>query len=343
MSELAPSDSDGNYIRPKSNVKPVQQTSQIVQSVMDDFNTTDTPYVLYVGLACQWCHRAMLARVLCGWQSEVRIEYLQPGVDGLWLLGEEENEYGSLLKDVYLSLDKKYSGRFTAPLLVDDTTTSIKSNESADILLLFARDAPRVLTDDVVIWLRPTPQNKYNIDTETLEQLSQTLYENVNDGVYRCGFATSQKAYQTALDNLFSTLDKVEARLSKSRFLLSSSVITEPDIRLFPTIFRFDAVYAILFKATLKTIRADYPAISAWMRGKLPNYLPHSFRHHLTSLLDIYNLPGVPDTCDLDATRNNYYSSLFPLNPGGIVPVTPITDLTPVPERRGLGAGSVPV
>ena len=344
MSELAPSDDQGNYIRPTSSLTNSPEKEAITE-IMRSFSKADQSYSLFVGLACQWCHRVMLARVLCKRQNEVELQYLQPGVDGLWLLQEPNNAYGKKLKDVYLSLDKKYSGRFTAPLLVDNVTESISSNESAHILRIFATETPVQLTDDILVWLRPSRDNVHGIDVDALDALCTRLYETVNDGVYRVGFATSQGAYENALRLLFETLDAVENMLSRSRFLFSHNVITEADIRLFPTVFRFDAIYAVLFKATLKSIRADYPAIAAWMRGMSPPFfrsLPFYQLSFLTSLLafyvaDMYNLPGVSTTCDLDATRHNYYSSLFPLNPSAIVPVAPLHDLSCVPERQGLG------
>lgn len=340
MSELAPSDSEGRYIRPTSSIPRLPAPLNI-----------DQDYAVYVGVACQWCHRVMLARVLLG-LNNIRMCSLRPGDDGLWKLEDRSR----LLRDEYLERDPSYVGRFTAPLLVEEPG-GIVSNESADILRLLGNVGGKVWIDDYTcVWLRPHMENEELFDLDEMDEFCNTLYNGFNDGVYRCGFATSQKAYEEAQENLFQTLDIVEERLSKCRFLFSPNVVTEADIRLFPTAFRFDAVYAVLFKACRKSIRADYPAISDWIRGTYMNSiapfritrtlipaLTHLLLNSLPITADVYNLPGVPSTCDLIATRDNYYGSLFPLNPGGIVPVTPEQDLSPVPYRRNLGATSQPV
>lgn len=269
MAEIAPSDKDGRYIRPASKVSipPPSKIDRVATDVINGFSEPEAPNALYVGLACQWCHRAMLARALLRLDRDVELRYLQPGLDGLWVL-EHPEDGATLLKQIYLELDPKYQGRFTAPLLVDASSSNILSNESADILALFANTGRVRIDDHTEIWLRPHRDNNDGVDVHLLDELCSMLYDCVNDGVYRCGFATSQIAYEEAQDSLFAALDRVEQLLSKSRFLCSPNLITEPDVRLFPTVFRFDAVYSILFKASRKNIRADYPAISAWMRGK---------------------------------------------------------------------------
>lgn len=195
---------------------------------------------------------------------------LVPGEEGLWKLAGEE----ALLRDVYLESEPEYTGRSTAPLLLDvGDGGGIVSNESADILRLLGDAAGCVKLDEgTSVWLRPPGGSECGVDVEEMDRFCDTLYADVNDGVYRCGFATSQVAYEEAQNSLFECLDDVEARLDKSRFLFSPDVVTEADVRLFPTVFRFDAVYAVLFKAARKTIRADYPAISAWIRGKLEEH-----------------------------------------------------------------------
>ncbi|CAN8071272.1 unnamed protein product [Agarophyton chilense] len=328
MAQLAPSDAQGRYVRPSSRVSLSYDGSpfgQTVAAVSRSFAARhhQPPYAVYVGLACQWCHRVLLARALLNLHQSIELRLLNPGEEGLWRLADPQryDSTVSTLKAVYYQMDRKYSGRFTAPLFVQVDQDRIVSNESADILRLLAESGPVSIDEHTVVCLRPTKQHGLDVDPHALEQLCQTVYTCVNDGVYRCGFATSQLAYEEAESNLFSTLDHIEALLTHTRFLCSPSVITEADVRLFPTIFRFDSVYAVLFKACRKSIRADYPAISAWMR-------------------DIYNLPRVAETCDLEATRNNYYTSLFPLNPSAIVPVPPPQDLSPAPERRTKGSSN---
>lgn len=205
----------------------------------------------------------MLARTLLG-VSNVAVCDLVPGDDGLWRL----KDANGLLRDVYLEREPNYVGRFTAPLLIAKRG-GIVSNESADILRLLGDAGGKVrLDDDTTVWLRPPEESGVGIDLNEMDAFCDRLYAAVNDGVYRCGFATSQMAYEEAQERLFECLDEVEDRLRVSRFLFSPSVITEADIRLFPTVFRFDAVYAVLFKACRKSIRADYSAIADWIRGK---------------------------------------------------------------------------
>lgn len=353
MSQLAPSDKHGRYIRPTSTLSAEYDTGPLgktVATVSRSFlaRYEEPPYAVYVGVACQWCHRVLLARALLALEDKLELRYLTPGAEGLWRLSDPQQypATASTLKEVYLQLDRKYKGRYTAPLLVDVDQYSIVSNESAHILRFFANLQPKTIDQHTVVCLRPREEHGFDVQPDLLEKLCHDLYNNVNDGVYRCGFATSQLAYEEAESNLFATLDYVESLLSKTRFLCSNTVITEADVRLFPTAFRFDAVYAVLFRACRKTIRADYPSISAWIRGaSFPTYpVLSSHRQPRINLsftiVDIYNLPNVADTCDLEATRNNYYTSLFPLNPSAIVPVPPQQDLSPAPHRRALSVQS---
>lgn len=285
--------------------------------------------VLFVGYACPWCHRVLLARALLGLEDNIQVVQVLPGKDGLWMLpdGPDKDRWGSRLRDVYRSLSESYSGRFTAPLLInnDSNGPALVSNESSDILDLLPRvfsiaDKPLSISngDGAEVWLRPPSHNAYGVDVGKLDELCERIYSAVNNGVYKCGFATSQEAYERAERDLFATLDYLEIILRSSRFLCSALLVTEADARLFPTAFRFDAVYSHLFKANRKCLRADYPAISGW-------------------LSDIYNFRGVSQTCDLEATRQSYYKNLFPLNPGGIIPVGPVVEYTRPSERIGLG------
>lgn len=262
MSQLAPTDPSGRYIRPTSSLR----------STPDQPSPTST-LTLYVGVACPWCHRTTLANALLR-PPNVRVIELSPGPDGLWLLPD-----GTRLRDRYLQLDPNYSGRFTAPLLVDDVATHIVSNESADIPAVLSAHTgaslPVALSSSVSVCLRPTTDTDAtpHVDSAAVASLCDRLYTTVNDGVYRCGFATSQLAYDEAETELFQTLDHVEQRLSTTRFLCADAVVTEADIRLFPTVFRFDAVYALLFRVSRKSIRHDYPAISRWLRGTSLTFL----------------------------------------------------------------------
>ena len=219
----------------------------------------------------------------------------------------------------YAALAPEYTGRRTAPLLVDSANGgAVVSNDSATIMrLLNDRFEPSEAEQaGGVVQLRPAAL------AAELEALCAELQGAVNDGVYRCGFATTQRAYEAAQSALRATLQRMDDRLASSRFLLGAAV-TEADVRLFATVIRLDAAYAGLFKCALHTAY-DFPRLHAWAR-------------------DFYMLPGVADTVDLATYRTAYYGSLFPVNPGGVVPAGPTEaslgyGVAP-PGRAELGAG----
>jgi glutathionyl-hydroquinone reductase len=309
MVELAPSSASGDYVRPPSAFLSSAATdSSKRDSAAGEIETRAS---LFYGVACQWCHRCLVARALLGLEERLDIVELVPGQDGLWVISNDDDRarWGYRLKNVYRSLAPNYRGRFTAPLLVSayvdhgDSHAEIVSNESGDILSLLPAafglaDAPRSLAgkQGAHVWLRPPLGNSYGVDPEELDAMCDSHYAAISNGVYRCGFATTQEAYERAELALFDALDAIEVTLCATRFLLSGELVTEADVRVFPTLFRFDAVYARLFKAGRKFIEKDYPSICGWLR-------------------DMYSMPGVKATCDLEATRKSYYSSLFPLNP----------------------------
>lgn len=273
MAELAPSSSDGSYVRPRN----VLYNRDALLSAKSS--------TLYYGVACGWCHRVTLARALLGLESRIDTVLLTPGEDGLWRLPN-----GGRLASIYASKAPEYRGRFTAPLLVSGSR--VASNESGDCLPLLHELCNGRTVGGVRVQLQPTD-----------DALCKMLQTDVNDGVYRCGFASTQAAYDAAERRLFAALDECEARLSRSAFLCGDT-LTESDVRLFPTAYRLDSVYSVIFRTCRKSIRHDYPNIARW-------------------LAQVYELPGVSNTCDISATRSHYYKSLFPLNPGGIVPATP--------------------
>lgn len=318
MSQLAPSDASGAYKRP-------------VSAFLASTPALRGSPAVFIGVACGWCHRVMLARALLKIEDELRVVRLTPGQDGLWRVAEEAERarWGDRLRDVYMTCSGgSYKGRSTAPLLVCEAAevggdAEIVSNESSDILQLlpeaFGVNGGSVPGEDgAVVWLRPEAGNEYGVDPDDVEDACTRIYENVNNGVYKCGFATTQEAYEFAEERLFDTLDSLEERLNATRFVCSGTVLTEADVRLFPTMFRFDTCYGNLFRVSRKSITVDYPAIAGWMR-------------------DLYAMPGVKETCDLEATRNHYYKSLFMLNPGGVVPLGKKIDMSEPHGRAGLG------
>ncbi|GAX78570.1 hypothetical protein CEUSTIGMA_g6010.t1 [Chlamydomonas eustigma] len=298
VQELAPQDTSGSYIR--------QSYSFTAKS--SEIKNEAGRYHLYLGNACPWCHRVLLAYVLRGFNQGV-VSFTQLGSDptkarrGGWIFTQQDPDpvWGAQdLWEVYDLAFPGWQGRCTAPLLVDKTEGRIISNESKDIVGFLDGFKLHGLNQ---ITFRPQ-----ELSAE-IDSLCEKIYKNVNNGVYRSGFATSQAAYDSAQVSLYNTLDELEARLSQNRFLLGDR-FTQADLWLFPTICRFDTIYSGIFRCSQKLIRTDYPNLNAWMK-------------------DVWQFKGpenclqVSDTIDIEAACASYYTSLFPLNPSGIVPSGP--------------------
>jgi putative glutathione S-transferase len=282
----------------------------------DGFRAEAGRYHLYVSLACPWAHRTLIYRALRGLTEAIPVSVVSPYMfDDGWTFAPDfpgvtgDVLFGSrFLREVYLRADPKASGRVTVPLLWDRERETIVSNESAEIIRMFdtAFDA---LTGNRET-LRPAAL------AEEIDAINARVYETVNNGVYRAGFATTQEAYEEALHPLFETLDWIERRLARAPYLAGDRV-TEADWRLFPTIIRFDAVYVGHFKCNLRRI-ADYPNLSDWLR-------------------ELYHIPGIAETVNLDHIKTHYYASHRGLNPTGIVPAGPVLDFDarqPRAQRR---------
>jgi len=313
MRELAPQSKDGEYTRPTYSF-----AGRISSSPGAQFPAESGRYAVYVGNACPWCHRVYLAIALRGLGPHVRIIHAVDDAErasrGGWVFDAPEPVFGANdLRMVYDAAQPGYTGRCTAPCLIDTRSRKIVCNESSDIMRMMNElHFPGCTGADL---LPPSllPQ---------IDQLNEQVYQQVNNGVYRSGFATTQRAYDQAQYALYATLDELETRLGDNRFLMGDR-LTEADLRLFPTIVRFDAAYATLFKCSRRRV-ADYPNLSAWMR-------------------DIWNLPipdqglQISDTFNVDDARRSYFGQLFPLNPGGIVPSGPTAaDLgLSLPSGRG--------
>jgi len=324
MNELAPSSkSTGEYVRPKSQFR-YQIECASGQNPEPKFPAQTGRYKVYVGKACPWCHRVLITIALLGLNDVIEVVLLEPSDSGVWKLAQP-TEKEKDIKDVYRNAVPDYVGRCTAPVLVDVVRNEIVCNESADIVRNLVRlgRAPFVPGKEEAsnsnsnsnrqgggLWTLVVCEETE--DASNWEELIQTT---VNNGVYKAGFSRNQAAYDKAIDFLFSTLDQIERKLSTSRYILGNQV-SVADIFLFPTLFRLDAVYALIFKVTQKSISNSehYPNLQQWMR-------------------DMYQLPGVAETCDLQATLNNYFTALFPLNPSGIVPRVQTVDLLRPHER----------
>jgi putative glutathione S-transferase len=275
-----------------------------VQGRTRGFKAEPGRYHLYVSLACPWAHRTLIFRALKGLEDVISVAVVHPfmGADGWTFLAEDgatgDTLYGKdFLHQIYTMADPAYSGRVTVPVLWDKHEKTIVSNESSEIIRMFnsAFDA----FGDASLDFYPKAL-RGEIDT-----INALVYPAINNGVYRAGFATTQQAYEEAFHELFATLDQLEERLSKQRYLVGGQV-TEADWRLFTTLVRFDPVYVGHFKCNLRRI-ADYPNLSNYVR-------------------DLYQVPGVADTVNIQHIKAHYYGSHDTINPTRIVPVGPALD-----------------
>ncbi|OUL26893.1 glutathione-dependent reductase [Nostoc sp. T09] len=290
MSKIAPRNPSGEYIRPSS-----QFRNFISAEKGNPYPAVVGRYHLYVGLSCPWAHRTLIVRALKGLEEVISVSVVVPSpIAGGWVFNQEEEGCASLAQ-LYELAQSGYNGRATVPVLWDKQTKTIVNNESAEIIVMLNSEFNELA-------LNPN----LNLYPEELKQKidwwNEKIYHSVNNGVYRCGFAQTQEAYNQASDELFTTLDEIEAALETSRYLCGNNV-TLADVRLFTTLFRFDVAYYGLFKCNRQRIQ-DYPNLGAY-------------------LSDMYQLPSVADTCNLESVKQDYYGNLFPLNPGGIIPSGP--------------------
>ncbi len=269
-------------------------------------------YHLYVSLACPWAHRALIFRKLKGLEDFVSVSvvnYLMQA-DG-WTFHDGEGviadpiHKSSFLHEVYVKSDPTYTGRVTVPLLWDKKTGRIVSNESSEIIRMFGSAFDGVGASEGDYYPEPL---RAEIDI-----VNARVYATLNNGVYRCGFATTQEAYEEAFQELFETMDWLEEILSRKRYLVGNQV-TEADWRLFTTLVRFDAVYFGHFKTNERRL-VDYPNLWALTR-------------------ELYQWPGVAETVDMHHIKNHYYQSHTTINPTQIVPHGPALDFQQ-PHGRG--------
>ena len=270
-------------------------------------------YHLYVCYACPWAHRALIFRALKGLAPHIEVSAVHPDMlsDG-WTFATDfpgatgDRLYGlPFLRDIYLRADPQMSGRVTVPVLWDKQRETIVSNESADIIRMMNSAFDGLTGDDADYW--PADLR------DQVEVLNSRVYDTINNGVYKAGFATTQKAYDAAVVPLFDSLDWVEGLLAHNRYLTGDRV-TEADWRLFTTILRFDAVYHGHFKCNRRRI-VDYPNLWGWAR-------------------ELYQWPGVAETVHFDHITRHYYYSHDTINPHRIVPIGPDIDWTS-PHGRG--------
>jgi glutathionyl-hydroquinone reductase len=270
-------------------------------------------YHLYVSYACPWAHRTLIFRAIKGLAPHIGISVVHPDMlaDG-WTFASDfpgttgDTQFGlPYLREIYTRAKPDMSGRVTVPVLWDTHTNTIVSNESSEIIRMFnaAFNGLTGNTDDY--W--PTGLRT------AIEPINQRIYDTINNGVYRAGFATTQGAYDTAVHALFGSLDWLEAHLAQNRYLLGDR-ITEADWRLFPTLIRFDPVYHLHFKCNRARI-VDYPNLWAYTR-------------------EMFQWPGVADTTHFDHFVRHYHYSHDSINPYRIIPINPVIDYA-APHGRG--------
>jgi putative glutathione S-transferase len=276
-------------------------------------------YHLYVSLACPWAHRTLIFRAIKGLQDMISVDVVSPDMlsEG-WVF---DDSYPGATRDTvngakrlyenYLKAKPDYTGRVTVPTLWDKQRETIVSNESADIIRMF---------NSAFDHLGAAQGDYYPADLrDEIDAINERVYHTVNNGVYKCGFATTQEAYEESFRPLFDTLDHIEDRLSRQRYLVGDR-LTEADWRLFTTLVRFDAVYYSHFKCNQRRI-VDYPNIWGYVR-------------------ELYQMPGIAETVSLDHIKRHYYGSHETINPTRIVPVGPEIDFAAPHDRDHLPKAS---
>jgi putative glutathione S-transferase len=273
-------------------------------------------YHLYVAHGCPWAHRTLIYRNLKGLQDIISVAYSVPGLRTQGWTFEEDPRFPDCtpdkvngfhyLHEAYTASDADYTGKVTVPTLWDKKTKRIVNNESPDIIRMLNSEFDGITGNNNDFYPKPLRAE--------IDRLNDLIYPNVNNGVYRCGFAKTQAAYEAAYDSLFATLDELEARLGRQRYLVGNQ-ITEADWRLLPTLLRFDVAYFSLFRCNRQRI-ADFP--------NLHNYM-----------LELYQVPGIAETVKPRYYVINYWS-IARLNPLGIIPKGTPVDLTQPHDRARL-------
>ena len=291
MNGLAPSDSKGNYERPKNIHENIQIPSK------GDLRKRDLYQMpcLIIGKSCPWAHRAWILYEIKGLKKSMNLHIAEVDTaGGRWIL-EPQIKGCRTLQELYRKCGNHQSRRATVPMLFDpgeEPTSDFRliNNESAELVEIL-NNWP---LNDNNIELNPKKHKKKIINWQNLIQ------ENINNGVYKCGFARNQNAYEKASNELFSALDSIEDSLNSSGPWLCGKDLTIADIRLFPTLIRWETIYAPLFKCSKKSL-ISFPNIIKWRKK-------------------MFNINNIKRTCDIDSWRKDYFGALFPLNPSGIIP-----------------------
>lgn len=288
--------SDGEFIR-----KPMSFRGSINEGT--EYPPESGRYHLYIAYACPWAHRALIMRALKGLNDHISMSAVSPYMlqDGWTFLKDYDDIPNDplhnlqFLRELYTKVDSQFTGRVTVPVLYDKENNKIVNNESSEIIRIFNSEFQNLSDNDIDYYPEPLRQK--------IDEWNEVIYNNVNNGVYRCGFSRSQSAYEKAYRGLFETLDKVDKQLKETKYLCGDQ-ITEADVRLFPTLIRFDTVYHTHFKCNGKLI-AQYEGLSRFTK-------------------EFLNLPGVRETLNMDHVKSHYYYSHKEINPSQIVPLGPL-------------------
>jgi glutathionyl-hydroquinone reductase len=299
---------DGGFVRQESHFR-----RWVTADGSSDFPPEAGRYHLYVARACPWAHRTVIGRRLMGLEDAISISFVDPIRDDRGWAFTGGYEYDDpvngfrFLSEAYQLTEPGFHDRVTVPVLWDRYTGTIVNNESSDILRMLSTVFAPLATHPVELYPPAL--------ADQIDELSARIYDSVNDGVYKAGFSTRQRHYERAVLELFATLDELDLRLAERRFLFGS-VPLETDWRLFTTLIRFDAVYQIHFKCSIRKI-TEYPNLWPYLR-------------------DLYQWPGIAETVSFNEIRDHYYRTHPALNPSGIVAVMPALDLGAPADRDGI-------
>ncbi|CAN5512334.1 glutathione S-transferase family protein [soil metagenome] len=304
-----PKDSEGRFVRSETSFR-----EWVTADSSSGFRAESGRYHLYVSSACPWAHRTVLLRNLKGLEGVISLSIVDPFMgSGGWVFSDAPGAIpdtvngASYLREVYLKADPDYTGRVTTPILWDKANETIVNNESREIIRMLDKEFEELSTTSADF----CPDDLQQEIDRTIDE----IYEPVNNGVYKSGFATTQSAYEEAVTDLFDALDHWENVLNSRRYLCGDR-ITEADWCMFTTLIRFDPVYHYHFKCNLRRI-SDYPNLGGYLK-------------------DLYQQPGVAETVDFDHMKQHYYMSHESLNPTGIVPKGPLLDLNEPHGRERL-------
>ena len=304
----AETSTEGAFVRQRNAIQ-----GRITADGSSGFPAVPGRYHLYVSLACPWAHRSIIVRKLLGLENVISMSVVDPIRDERGWAFRDGAGHGpdpicnfQFLSEAYLRTDPDYTGRYTVPCIWDRVTQRLVTNDYPNITIDFE-------TQFTKYHRAGAPDLYPERLRREIDEINTVVYEDVNNGVYRAGFATKQQSYERAVDTLFARLDWLERRLTMQRYLVGKQ-LTEADIRLFTTLVRFDAVYVGHFKCNLRRL-IDYPNLWAYAR-------------------DLYQHAGFGETVDFDHIKRHYYMTHEQINPNRIVPKGPIVDWT-TPHDRG--------